>query len=40
MSVTLRRDTNAGSIRKTGVVSFELLERENKESRVASGCED
>ncbi|ODM21401.1 hypothetical protein SI65_02244 [Aspergillus cristatus] len=34
MSVTLRRNTNAGSIRKKGVVSFELLERKSKESRL------
>lgn len=32
MSVTLKRDTNANSIMKKGVVSFELLERKSKES--------
>lgn len=34
MSVTLKRDTNANSIMKKGVVSFELLERKSKESRL------
>lgn len=34
MNVTLKRDTNAGSIMKKGVVSFELLERKSKENRL------